>query len=312
MIDRDLAPPGERRSRRHGVARRDRRRVRASPRSGCRRGDTGLQLLENSIATGAGARRADPRARDRCRVRTSTPSSRSRTGCSAARRRARPASTSSRRSSAACVGAIVANLMFDLSGRQPLDARRARRAASGSASSSRRSACCSSSSAWCGRVGLRSRRFAVGGYIAAAYWFTSSTSFANPAVTIARTLTNTFAGIRPSRCRCSSSSRSGRAGRRRARALLAPDLAIRRRGRTRGGRTAMTPPMPEAGLDEITVELSTRVRRDVRTGDGRTLRPGIAPAARGARVGCTPTYRSSPSGSRAIACARWQKAKVAS
>jgi glycerol uptake facilitator-like aquaporin len=40
--------------------------------------------------------------------------------------------------------------------------------------------------------------FAVGGYIAAAYWFTSSSSFANPAVTIGRTLTNTFAGIKPS------------------------------------------------------------------------------------------------------------------
>jgi glycerol uptake facilitator-like aquaporin len=39
--------------------------------------------------------------------------------------------------------------------------------------------------------------YAVGGYIAAAYWFTPSTSFANPAVTIARTLTDTFAGIRP-------------------------------------------------------------------------------------------------------------------
>ncbi|MGQ0824900.1 MAG: aquaporin [Actinomycetota bacterium] len=39
--------------------------------------------------------------------------------------------------------------------------------------------------------------FAVGGYIAAAYWFTSSTSFANPAVTIARTLSDTFAGIEP-------------------------------------------------------------------------------------------------------------------
>jgi arsenate reductase len=37
--------------------------------------------------------------------------------------------------------------------------------------------------------------FAVGGYIAAAYWFTSSTSFANPAVTVGRTLTDTFAGI---------------------------------------------------------------------------------------------------------------------
>ena len=39
--------------------------------------------------------------------------------------------------------------------------------------------------------------FAVGAYISAAYWFTSSTSFANPAVTIARTLSNTFAGIAP-------------------------------------------------------------------------------------------------------------------
>jgi glycerol uptake facilitator-like aquaporin len=39
--------------------------------------------------------------------------------------------------------------------------------------------------------------FAVGGYILAAYWFTSSTSFANPAVTIARMLSNSFAGIAP-------------------------------------------------------------------------------------------------------------------
>jgi len=39
--------------------------------------------------------------------------------------------------------------------------------------------------------------FAVGGYIAAAYWFTSSTSFANPAVTLARAASDTFAGIRP-------------------------------------------------------------------------------------------------------------------
>ncbi len=47
-----------------------------------------------------------------------------------------------------------------------------------------------------GRVGVAP--FAVGAYISAAYFFTSSTSFANPAVTIARTLSNTFAGIRPS------------------------------------------------------------------------------------------------------------------
>lgn len=39
--------------------------------------------------------------------------------------------------------------------------------------------------------------FAVAAYIAAAFWFTASTSFANPAVTIARALTDTFAGIRP-------------------------------------------------------------------------------------------------------------------
>jgi glycerol uptake facilitator-like aquaporin len=39
--------------------------------------------------------------------------------------------------------------------------------------------------------------YAVGSYITAAYWFTASTSFANPAVTIARSMTNTFAGIRP-------------------------------------------------------------------------------------------------------------------
>jgi glycerol uptake facilitator-like aquaporin len=39
--------------------------------------------------------------------------------------------------------------------------------------------------------------FAVASYIAAAYWFTASTSFANPAVTVARSLSDTFAGIRP-------------------------------------------------------------------------------------------------------------------
>ena len=50
-------------------------------------------------------------------------------------------------------------------------------------------------------LGLRARAEAipalVGSYIMAAYWFTASTSFANPAVTIARALTTTFAGIRP-------------------------------------------------------------------------------------------------------------------
>ena len=49
----------------------------------------------------------------------------------------------------------------------------------------------------CRQSGARVVAAAVGLYIASAYWFTSSTSFANPAVTIARALTPTFAGIRP-------------------------------------------------------------------------------------------------------------------
>ena len=50
-----------------------------------------------------------------------------------------------------------------------------------------------------GRSGSRSSAvpFAVGAYITGAYWFTSSTSFANPAVTLARAASDTFAGIRP-------------------------------------------------------------------------------------------------------------------
>jgi arsenate reductase len=97
----------------------------------------------------------------------------------------------------ACVGAMVANLMFDLPAVDLSDHVR------------------SSGALWFSEVvatlGLllvifgvvRSGRanvaaFAVGGYITAAYWFTSSTSFANPAVTIGRTLSDTFAGIAPS------------------------------------------------------------------------------------------------------------------
>jgi glycerol uptake facilitator-like aquaporin len=97
----------------------------------------------------------------------------------------------------ACLGAMVANLMFDL---PAVDISTHTRATSG---------------LWLGEVvaafGLllvilgvvRAGRasvaaFAVGAYIAAAYWFTSSTSFANPAVTIGRMLSNTFAGIAPS------------------------------------------------------------------------------------------------------------------
>jgi len=96
-----------------------------------------------------------------------------------------------------CAGTVIANLMFDV---PAIDWSTHSRSGGG---------------LWLGEVvatfGLltvilgvvRSGRtaaapFAVGAYIGAAYWFTSSTSFANPAVTIARTLTDTFAGIRPS------------------------------------------------------------------------------------------------------------------
>lgn len=49
----------------------------------------------------------------------------------------------------------------------------------------------------CSRLRSSTVAFAVGSYITAAYWFTASTSFANPAVTMARALTDTFSGIRP-------------------------------------------------------------------------------------------------------------------
>jgi glycerol uptake facilitator-like aquaporin len=49
----------------------------------------------------------------------------------------------------------------------------------------------------CSRLRSNAVAFAVGAYITAAYWFTASTSFANPAVTIARCISDTFAGIRP-------------------------------------------------------------------------------------------------------------------
>jgi glycerol uptake facilitator-like aquaporin len=95
------------------------------------------------------------------------------------------------------LGAVLANLMFDLD--------------AVSLSTHERSG----GGLWLGEViatvglvvlvfgSLRSGRaesvaLVVGSYIAAAYWFTSSTSFANPAVTVARMLSDTFAGIAPS------------------------------------------------------------------------------------------------------------------
>lgn len=96
-----------------------------------------------------------------------------------------------------CVGAVVANLMFELPAVELSTKAR------------------SSPALWlsevvatvglllviqgCVRTGrARAVPFAVGAWIGGAYWFTSSTSFANPAVTVARTLSDTFAGIAPS------------------------------------------------------------------------------------------------------------------
>ncbi|HKY76535.1 MAG TPA: MIP/aquaporin family protein [Acidimicrobiia bacterium] len=159
-------------------------------------GDGGLQLLENSLATGAGlvalilafgavsGAHFNPVVSLADRV----------LGGLTNRELAAyvPAQVAG-----GCAGTVIANLMFDLPAVTLSTHAR------------------SSGGLWLGEVvatfGLltvilgvvRSGRssaapFAVGGYIAAAYWFTSSTSFANPAVTIARTLTDTFAGIEPS------------------------------------------------------------------------------------------------------------------
>jgi glycerol uptake facilitator-like aquaporin len=159
-------------------------------------GDTGLQLLENSIATGAGlvalilafgsvsGAHFNPVVTLAERLLGGTTN--------------RDASVYViAQVGGACAGAVVANLMFDLPAVNVSTHTR------------------SSGALWLGEFvatfGLlvvilgvvRAGRttvvaFAVGGYIAAAYWFTSSTSFANPAVTIGRTLSNTFAGIKPS------------------------------------------------------------------------------------------------------------------
>lgn len=155
--------------------------------------DVGLQLLENSIATAAGlialilafgsvsGAHFNPLVSlaDRILGGMSTRELATYVGAQVA---------------GACAGCVVANVMFDL--------------AVVDLSTNVRSG----SSAWIAEAvatfGLlvvilgvvRSGRssaapFAVGGYIGAAYWFTSSTSFANPAVTVGRVFTDTFAGI---------------------------------------------------------------------------------------------------------------------
>jgi len=156
--------------------------------------DTGLQLLENSLATGAVlvalilalqpvSASFNPvvtlveRALGRVTTRTA-------------------AALVTAQLLGGVIGVVIANLMFDL---QPVSVSTHDRGGSGQL--------LGEVVATLGLVivvfgTLRSPRietvaFAVGGYITAAYWFTSSTSFANPAVTIARTMSDTFAGIAP-------------------------------------------------------------------------------------------------------------------
>jgi arsenate reductase len=158
--------------------------------------DTGIQLLENTVATAAALAAI---------ILTIGPISGAHLNpvvtlvdCALGRRPPRDAAAYiPAQIAGGCLGAFVANAMFDL---PVFEVSTHVRTGSG---------------VWLGEVvatfGLilvifgmtrggehRYIPFAVAGYIAGAYWFTSSTSFANPAVTIGRTLSNTFAGIAPS------------------------------------------------------------------------------------------------------------------
>jgi glycerol uptake facilitator-like aquaporin len=157
--------------------------------------DVGLQLLENSLVTGAALvaliSALQPVSAAFNPVVTLVETALGGLG-------ARQAATLvAAQVSGGVIGAIAANLMFDLDAVSIASRHR------------------TGGGVWLGEViatlGLivvifgaartnRSDRVAyvVGAYITAAYWFTSSTSFANPAVTIARMLSNTFAGIAPS------------------------------------------------------------------------------------------------------------------
>ena len=158
--------------------------------------DPGLQLLENSIATGAGlvaliltfgwvsGAHFNP-------VVTMAEV------LFGALRSTEGAAYAAVQVAGACLGTVVANLMFDL----PAVTASTHERTGGPLWLAEVVATFGLLSVILGVV--RSGRgdlaaFAVGGYIAAAYWFTSSTSFANPAITVGRTLTDTFAGIAPS------------------------------------------------------------------------------------------------------------------
>lgn len=157
-------------------------------------GDTGLQLLENSLATGAALVALiiafQPVSASFNPVVTLVEAGLGRVGWPAA------GVLVGAQVVGGALGAVVANLMFEL---PAVELSEHARTGSG--------LMVGEVVATVGLVlvvfgALRSDRvetvaYAVGGYIAAAYWFTSSTSFANPAVTVARMLSDTFAGIAP-------------------------------------------------------------------------------------------------------------------
>jgi glycerol uptake facilitator-like aquaporin len=104
---------------------------------------------------------------------------------------------------------------------------------------------------------------AVAGYIGAAYWFTSSTSFANPAVTIARTLSDTFAGIAPASAPLFIGAQlmGAAAAVGVARVLFPPpDPSLEE---AFDARSRLTAPRPAPGAAESGEEPDLRVRRDV-------------------------------------------------
>lgn len=156
--------------------------------------DTGLQLLQNSVATGAALVAL---------ILALQPVSAAFNPVVTLAERALGAVTTAEAASSilaqmvgGILGAVLANLMFEL---PAVELATTDRLGSG---------------IWLGEIvataglvlvvfgAVRSGRaetvaYAVGGYIAAAYWFTSSTSFANPAVTVARMFSDSFAGIAP-------------------------------------------------------------------------------------------------------------------
>jgi glycerol uptake facilitator-like aquaporin len=94
-----------------------------------------------------------------------------------------------------CLGAVAANVMFELA---PVSLSTHVRAGRAQLFSEFLATFGLVAVIWgCSRLRATVVPFTVAAYIVAAYWFTASTSFANPAVTLARTLSDTFAGIRP-------------------------------------------------------------------------------------------------------------------